>query len=323
MVMIRVLLAAFCLAWPLHLPDALAQAPWPTRPIRVVVPFAPGGTTDIITRILADDLAGRLGQPVVVENRSGANGTIAGNFVAHAAPDGTTFLMGSNGTNVITTFFMKDIPYAPRRDFRNVAMVAQYAQALVVNAAIPVTTVAEFVAYAKARDGQLNYASTGNGARMAMEMFMQRSGIRMAMVTYRGSGPALQDLIRGDVQATFDLQSSTLPAVQTGQLRVLGISTAARNPRTPDVPTLQEAGFTNFEMVSWQGIFAPRGTPDAIVAALNAAVNASLRRPDVETRIRDIGAAPFPLSPTHMDAYIAREFETLGAVAHAAGIQPE
>lgn len=318
--LLRLGLLAFASVAPLA-GIANAQPAWPTRPLRIVVPFAPGGATDIITRIVSEDLTRRLGQPIVVENRSGANGTIAGLFVARSAPDGTTFLMGSNGTNVITTFFMKDMPYDPRREFRSVGMVAQYAQALVVISSLPVSNLAQFIAYAKTHD--LNYASTGNGARMAMELFMQRAGVSLTRVGYRGSGPALQDLTRGEVQATFDLQSSTLPLVNAGQLRALAVSTPQRNPRTPDVPTMAEAGLPGVEMVSWQAIFAPAGTADEVISTFSSALLTTLRQPEIEERMRDIGAAPFPATPAETDAYIAREFSTLGAVAEAAGIQPE
>jgi tripartite-type tricarboxylate transporter receptor subunit TctC len=302
---------------------AIAQPAFPTRPIRMVVPFAPGGATDLITRLLAEEMARPLGQNVVVENRSGASGTIAGNFVARGPADGYTLFMGTTGTNILAPFFVLDAPYETERDFRGVAMVAGIANLLVVGPAIPATTVQEFIAYARANPGRVNYAATGSGSQMAMELFLQRAGITATAVNYRGSGPALQDMIRGDVHATMDLISSTLPTVQDGQLRALGVSTTARNPRAPAVPTLQEAGVPGYELLSWQGVFAPRATPDAIVEKLSQAINDALANPELRRRIEAMAADPMGGTPAEMDRYIAREVATLSAVARAAGIRPQ
>ncbi|MBR0650077.1 tripartite tricarboxylate transporter substrate binding protein [Roseomonas terrae] len=302
---------------------AIAQPAFPTRPIRMVVPFAPGGATDLITRLLAEEMARPLGQNVVVENRSGASGTIAGNFVARGPADGYTLFMGTTGTNILAPFFVLDAPYETERDFRGVAMVAGIANLLVVGPAIPATTVQEFIAYARANPGRVNYAATGSGSQMAMELFLQRAGITATAVNYRGSGPALQDMIRGDVHATMDLISSTLPTVQDGQLRALGVSTTARNPRAPAVPTLQEAGVPGYEFLSWQGVFAPRATPDAIVEKLSQAINDALANPELRRRIEAMAADPMGGTPAEMDRYIAREVATLSAVARAAGIRPQ
>jgi tripartite-type tricarboxylate transporter receptor subunit TctC len=302
---------------------ALAQPTFPTRPVRIVVPFAPGGATDLITRLLAEEMQRPLGQPVVVENRSGASGTIGGNLVARSPADGYTLFMGTTGTNILAPFFVADAPYDTLRDFRGVAMVAGIANLLVVGPSVPARSVQEFIAHARANPGRMNYAATGSGSQMAMELFLQRAGISVTAVNYRGSGPALQDMIRGDVQATMDLISSTLPTVQEGRLRALAVSTRTRNPRAPDVPTLHEAGVTDYEFLSWQGIFAPRATPDAVVEALSRAANAALAVPELRDRIGQMAADPMGGTPAEMDRYIASEVEKLSAVARAAGIRPQ
>lgn len=310
--------AAIALATP-----TVAQPAFPTRPVRMIVPFAPGGATDLITRLLAEEMARPLGQSIVVENRSGASGTIGGNFVARSPADGYTLFMGTTGTNILAPFFVADAPYDTQRDFRGAAMVAGIANLLVVGSAVPATTVHEFIAHARANPGRVNYAATGSGSQMAMELFLQRAGITATAVNYRGSGPALQDMIRGDVHATMDLISSTLPTVQEGRLRALGVSTATRNPRAPDVPTLQEAGVPGYEFLSWQGVFAPRATPDAVIETISRAINEALAVPELRRRIGAMAADPMGGTPAEMDRYIAREVETLSAVARAAGIRPQ
>jgi tripartite-type tricarboxylate transporter receptor subunit TctC len=300
-----------------------AQPAFPTRPVRIIVPFAPGGATDLITRLLAEEMARPLGQPVVVENRSGASGTIGGNAVARSPADGYTLFMGTTGTNILAPFFVADAPYDTQRDFRGVAMVAGIANLLVVGPAVPATTVQEFIAYARANPGRVNYAATGSGSQMAMELFLQRAGITATAVNYRGSGPALQDMIRGDVHGTMDLISSTLPTVQEGRLRALGVSTATRNPRAPEVPTLQEAGVAGYEFLSWQGVFAPRATPDAVVQRLSTAINEALAAPELRRRVNAMAADVMGGTPAEMDRFIAREVETLSAVARTAGIRPQ
>ena len=301
----------------------LGHAAWPERPVRIVVAFPPGSATDVLCRALAQALTPVLGQPVVVENRSGASGTIGGNLVARGPADGYTVFMGTTGTNILAPFFVADAPYDTQRDFRGVAMVAGIANLLVVSPSVPARTLEEFIAHARANPGRLNYAATGSGSQMAMELFLQRAGIAVAAVNYRGSGPALQDMIRGDVHATMDLISSTLPTVQEGRLRALGVSTRTRNPRAPEVPTLHEAGVTGYEFLSWQGVFAPRATPDAVVEALSRAINTALALPELRQRISQMAADPMGGTPAEMDRYIAAEVEKLSAVARAAGIRPQ
>ena len=302
---------------------ALAQPAFPTRPVRMVVPFAPGGATDLITRLLAEEMQRPLGQPVVVENRSGASGTIGGNAVARSPADGYTLFMGTTGTNILAPFFVADAPYDTQRDFRGVAMVAGIANLLVVAPSVPARSVQEFIAYARANPGRLNYAATGSGSQMAMELFLQRAGIAVAAVNYRGSGPALQDMIRGDVHATMDLISSTLPTVQEGRLRALAVSTRTRNLRVPEVPTLEEAGVAEYEFLSWQGVFAPKATPDAVVDAVSRAINTALAVPELRRRIGEMAADPMGGTPAEMDRTIAAEVEKLSAVARTAGIRPQ
>lgn len=301
---------------------ALAQPAFPTRPVRLFVPFAPGGATDLITRLLAEEMQRTLRQPVVVENRSGASGTIGGNLVARSPADGYTLLMGTTGTNILAPFFVADTPYDTQRDFRGVAMVAGIANLLVISSSLPVRTVQEFIAHVRANPGKINYAATGSGSQMAMELFLQRAGISVTAVNYRGSGPALQDIICGDVHVTMDLVSSTLATVQEGQLRALAVSTRSRNSRAPEVPTMQEAGVVDYEFLSWQGVFAPKATPDTVVETLSNAINTALATHELRQRISQMAADPMGGTATDMDRYVAGEVTKFSAVARAAGIRP-
>jgi tripartite-type tricarboxylate transporter receptor subunit TctC len=303
-------------------PPVFAQK-WPQRPIRIVVPFNAGGATDVITRIVMERVSRQMNHAVVVENKGGAAGTIGVDYVAKVAPDGYTFLMGTTGTNITCEFFVKNVPYETTKDFRGVAMVAGIANLLVVHPSVPAKSLAEFIAYAKAHPGKLNYAATGSGSRMAMELFLQRAGIDVTMIPYRGSAPALQDLVKGDVQATMDLFSSTLPAVESGQLRALAISTKARSSRAPNVPTLDESGVKGYEFISWQGVFAPKQTPAGIINPFSSEINKALAAPEVKQRVQDMGAEPMGGPPEQMDAYIKSEIAKLTAVAKAANIRPE
>lgn len=315
--------AAASVAVPATIPDARGQPGFPTQPVRIVVPFAAGGATDVITRLLAEEMAKHLGQSVIVENRSGASGTIAGAAVARSTPDGYTLFMGTTGTNVLAPFFLRDVPYDTQRDFRGVTMVAGIANLLVVHPAVQARNVGELIAYAKANPDGLNYAATGSGSQMAMELFLQRAGIRMTAVNYRGSAPALQDLLRGDVHASMDLISSLLPAVSAGQLRALGVSTRQRNSRAPDVPTLEEAGVAGYEFLSWQGLFAPRATPDEVTEMLARAANAAFASAGLRQRIEATGADVMGGSSPEMDTFIANEVAKLTAVAREANITPQ
>lgn len=303
---------------------AHAQNVWPQRPVRLVVPFAPGGATDIITRLLAEEMTRNIGQSVIVENRGGAAGTIGGTYVARSAPDGYTLFMGTTGTNILAPVFMRNVPYDTQRDFRGVAMVAGIANLLAVTASLPVTSVAELVAHARAHPGQLNYAATGSGSRMAMELFLQGAGnLDIVMVPFSGGGLALQAMLQNQVQVSLDLLPSLMPAVQAGQLRALAVSTRERSSRAPDVPTLAEAGITDYEFISWQGVFAPRATPDAVVEAANRAILAALGAAELRRRVAELGADVMGGSAASMDAYIAAEVTKLNAVATAARIEPQ
>ncbi|WP_431285659.1 Bug family tripartite tricarboxylate transporter substrate binding protein [Humitalea sp. 24SJ18S-53] len=302
---------------------AHAQPVWPQRTVRMVVPFAPGGATDIITRLLAEEMTRNIGQSVVVENRGGASGTIAGTYVARAPADGYTLFMGTTGTNILAPIFIRNVPYETQRDFRGVAMVAGIANLLAVTSALPVATVQELVTYARANPGVLNYAATGSGSRMAMELFLQGTGIDIVMVPFSGGGLALQAMLQNQVHVSLDLLPSLMTAVQDGQLRALAVSTLGRSARAPAVPTLAESGLANYEFISWQGIFAPRATPDAVVEAANRAVLAALAAPETRRRISELGADVMGGTAAEMDAYIAAEIRKLTAVATAAKIEPQ
>jgi tripartite-type tricarboxylate transporter receptor subunit TctC len=302
---------------------AHAQDNWPERPVRVIVPFNAGGATDVITRIVAERVSKELGQSVIVENRGGAAGGIGVNHVIGAPADGTVFLMGTTGTNILSPFFMKSATYDTQRDLRGVGMIAGIPNLLVVNPKVPANDVAEFVSHARANPDEMTYAATGSGSRMAMELFMQQADIKLRMVPYKGSAPALIDLISGEVSSTMDLASSTLTAVEAGQLRALGISTKEPVSRAPNIPAIAQSGYPDFEFLSWQGVFAPKGTPDKIIDRMSQAITVALRDPDTAKKIQDIGAELMITTAKEMDDYIKSEVDRFTVVADKAGITPQ
>lgn len=301
---------------------AHAQDNWPERPVRIIVPFNAGGATDVITRIVAERVSKELGQSVIVENRGGAAGGIGVNHVIGAPADGTVFLMGTTGTNILSPFFMKSATYDTQRDLRGVGMIAGIPNLLVVNPKIPAKDLAEFVSHARANPDEMTYAATGSGSRMAMELFMQQADIKLRMVPYKGSAPALIDLISGEVSSTMDLASSTLTAVEAGQLRALGISTKEPVSRAPTIPAIAQSGYPEFEFLSWQGVFAPKGTPDKIVDRMSQAIDVALRDPETAQKIQDIGAELMITTAKEMDDYIKSEVDRFTVVADKAGIVP-
>ena len=290
--------------------DALSQAPaYPTRPIRLVVPFPPGGATDILARDVAQKLTEAWGQSVVVDNRPGAGGNIGAELVAKAAPDGYTLLMGTVGTHAINASLYAKMPYDHIRDFAPVILVASVPNVLEVNPALPVNSVAELIAYAKANPGKLNFASSGNGTSIHLsgELFKVMAGVQMTHVPYKGSAPAVADLISGQVQLMFDNLPPSLPQIKAGKLRALAVTSSARAPALPDVPTVAEAGLPGFEASSWFGVLAPAGTPPAIVARLNAEIAKWLATPEAKERLSKQGADAAGGSPEDFVKHIAAE----------------
>ncbi|MEO8347027.1 MAG: tripartite tricarboxylate transporter substrate binding protein [Betaproteobacteria bacterium] len=287
---------------------AWAQA-YPSKPIRIVVPFPAGGTTDVLARAVAQKLNESLGQPAVVDNRPGAGGNIGAELVAKSAPDGYTLLMGTVGTHAINPSLYPRMPYDHVRDFAPVILVAGVPNVLVINPGLPVNSVQELIAYAKANPGKLNFASSGNGTSIHLsgELFRTMAGVQMTHVPYKGSAPALQDLVGGQVQLMFDNLPSSLALIKAGKLKALAVTSLARAAALPDVPTLAESGLPGFEASSWFGLLAPAGTPPAAIATLNADVAKWLASPDARERLLAQGAIAAGGTPEDFARHIAAE----------------
>ena len=302
---------------------ARAQAPeWPSRPVRFIVPYPPGGPTDIMGRIVAQAVQGPLGQPFVVENRAGANGLIGSEQAARAAPDGSTFLVNASA-HVIVPHLTPNMPIDVLADFAPVTNIAAVPLWLVVNPALPVRSVAEFIAYARANPGRIAYASSSQGGapHLAGELFKLMTGTDLVHVPYRGSGPAGQDLIAGTVQAMFDSVPASAGAVRDGRLRALAVTTRNRIAPFPDLPTIAEAGVPGYEISTWYGIWAPARTPPAIIARLQQAVAAAARNPETRARFDGLGAEPVADSPEDYARFVRAEYDRWGKLVRDARIK--
>jgi tripartite-type tricarboxylate transporter receptor subunit TctC len=312
-------LAAAALPWF----GASAQA-WPTQPLRVVVPFAPGGPTDVQARMVMQGLASRLGQPVVIDNRAGAGGNIGAAYVARATADGHTLLAGTVGTNAINQSLFTRMEFDPAKDLAPAAFLGTAPNVLIVNRDFPAADVAALIAAAKARPGQISYASPGNGTsnHLAMELFKSRAGIDLTNVTYRGAGPALQDVVAGHVPVMFNGLDNALPAVRAGQVRALAVSSSTRAPLLPDVPAIAET-LAGFETASWTMLFAPAGTPATVIARLNQEVAAVIAAEPVAGRFRELGLAAPAMSPAELRAFVAAEAAKWADAVRASGARVE
>jgi tripartite-type tricarboxylate transporter receptor subunit TctC len=300
-----------------------AQAPeWPNRPVRFIVPYPPGGPTDIMGRIVAQAVQGPLGQPFVVENRAGANGLIGSEQAARAAPDGSTFLVNASA-HVIVPHLTPNMPIDVLADFAPVTNIAAVPLWLVVNPALPVRSVAEFIAYARANPGRIAYASSSQGGapHLAGELFKLMTGTDLVHVPYRGSGPAGQDLIAGTVQAMFDSVPASAGAVRDGRLRALGVTTRNRIAPFPDLPTIAEAGVPGYEISTWYGIWAPARTPPAIIARMQQAVATAARNPETRARFDALGAEPVADSPEDYARFVRAEYDRWGKLVRDARIK--
>jgi len=296
---------------------------YPSRPVRLVVGYPPGGPADIGSRLIAQALSDRLGQPFVVENRPGAGGNIGTEVVVKAAPDGYT-LLNANIPHAINATLYDNLTFNFIRDIAGVASIYRQPTVLVVHPSLPVKTVPEFIAYAKANPGMINVASSGIGTpqHLALELFKRMAVVDLIHVPYRGSAPALTDLISGQVQAMLDTINSSIGHIRTGRLRALGVSMTTRSEALPDVPTI--ATFVpGFEVTSWSGVGAPKKTPADIIAKLNKEVNAALGEPKLKERFAELGALVTPLSSADFDKFIATETEKWGNVIRGANIRAE
>lgn len=298
---------------------------YPDKSVRVVVPFAAGaGSNDIMARLIAQRLSDRFGQQFVVDNRPGASGIIGCDIVAKAQPDGYTVLVMSLTYTVLPSLFSK-LPFDPIKDLTPVTMLASAPLMLVVHPSIPAKSVAEFIAYAKANPGKLNFGSGGPGAtpHLAGEMFKMMAGIQVTHVPYKGGAPALADLVGGQIQFMLENIPGTLPFVKAGKLRALAVTDIKRSPLLPDLPTLDEAGLKGYELVGWNGMFVPAGTPTAIVNKLHEGVVAALAIPDVKERLTVLGADGVGDTPQHFSAFIKADIAKWSKVVKAAGIKVE
>ncbi len=300
---------------------AHAQA-YPTKPVRVILPFPAGGSTDVTARIVVDELSKSLGQPVIVENKPGANGNIAAGEVARAAPDGHTLLFATIGIIAINPSLYK-LPFDPLKDFTPLATAAVNQTVLVVHPSVPADTLQQLIALAKAKPGQISYASTGSGgiAHVAGEMLKRRAGIQMLHVSYKGAAPALQDLIGGQVQVMFDTPATSTPHIQSGKLKAIAIPAAKRYAGLPSAPTFAEAGLPDFEAAVWNGFVGPKGMPEPVVAKLNGEINRLLQRSDVREKLAKQGLEALALTPQEFGARIRADVDRYSKIIKAAGIK--
>jgi tripartite-type tricarboxylate transporter receptor subunit TctC len=313
----------FAAAMALGSPAALAQA-YPNKPIKLIVPFAPGGFTDVVARILGQKLSVALGQQLVVENKAGAGSTIGTEFVAHAPPDGYTLLMVST-THVISPWIYKSLNYDPIKSFTVVGKLVDSPYVLLVNPKVPAKDVKEFIALAKAAPNTIHYASSGNGSSQHLMggLFAAMTGAPLKHVPYRGSSGAATDLVGGVVESSFAGVPNALAQVPAGRLRALAVTTAKRTPMLPDVPTMQEAGVPGYDASVWLALLAPAGTPPEIVARLNTEIAKLMRSPDVHKTLVEAGVEPTPSTPEEMSAYMVREMARWGKVVKDTGVKLE
>ena len=321
----RGLMWRLLVAAALVIPSLTAQAQsWPSKPVRMIVPFPPGGTTDIVARSLGAELQKMWQQPVVVENRAGAGGNVGAEAVAKSPNDGYTLLMGTVGTHSINAALFAQsgnkMPFDAVKDFAPITLAAGVPNVMVVNSKVPVNTVNEFIAYAKARPGQLNMASSGNGTSIHLtgELFKTMTGTYMVHLPYRGSAPALTDLLAGNTNVMFDNLPSALPHIKSGRLKALAVTSRERSPALPDTPTIEEAAnLKGFDASSWFGLFAPAGTSRAIVDKIQSDVTKALAVPEVRERFVAQGAQPGGNTPDQFAAFIRAEIEKWTKVVKA------
>lgn len=317
------LLAATLMAWPLQ--GVAADDAWPQRPIRLVVPFAAGGGNDLLARMVADRLSHELGKPVVVDNRTGAGGAIGTASVAKATPDGYTMLLGNSATHAINLFLYAHLPYDPVKDFVPISQAVNLNFALVTSTSLPVKDFRDFMELAKRKPGTLTFASAGVGTvtQLGVEVLKQMTGATFDHIPYRGAGPALIDLMGGQVNFMFIDLSTVLPQLKGGKLRALAVGSAQRSPLLPGVPTIAESGVPGFNVTSWQGFFFPAGTPKDIVTKAQLAIQKVLATPEVKAELIKAGYDPVGSDSEHFAAFIHAEIAKWSAAAKSAGVKPE
>ena len=304
---------------------ALAQGAWPNKPVRVIVPFAPGGTTDILARALAPELGRAFGQTFVIDNKPGAGGNVGSDMVAKSPPDGYTLLMGTVGTHAINAALYPKLPFDPVKDFAPITLVAGVPNVLVMNPAkaeaAKINSVADLIRYAKANPGKLNMASSGNGTSIHLsgELFKSMTGTYMLHFPYRGSGPALLDLVGGTMDLMFDNLPSALPQIKSGKLKALAVTSAQRSAAMPELPTIAESGVKGFDASSWFGLLAPAGTPTDIIDRIQHETAKSFESPAFKERLLSQGAIPGGQSPAEFAKFIAAESKKWAHVVKVSG----
>ena len=322
--LLRALVAASALLAAL---PALAQtaAPWPSKPIRYIVPFAPGGTTDILARVVGEKLGAALGQTIVIENKAGQGGSAGSTELARAAPDGYTIGGGTISSHAINASLYDKLPYDPVTSFEPITLYATQPNMLLVHPSVPANNVREFIALLKANPEKYSYGSAGNGTsqHISGELFKTMAGVRMQHIPYRGSGQMLPELLGGTLPIAFDNIATALPHIKAGKLRALAVTTAQRSGVAPEVPTLAESGLAGYELSSWQAVFAPAGTPKPIVDRLYTEIARILKMPDVNKRLTDLGLDISGMPPAELAALIKADVPRLGKVVKDSGAKAE
>jgi tripartite-type tricarboxylate transporter receptor subunit TctC len=303
---------------------AHAADTWPSKPITLIVPFAPGGTTDILGRIVAQKLGDALHQSVIVDNRAGAGGTLGANIAAHASGDGYTFFLATIA-HAIAPGLYKSLPYDFIKDFEPVGLVATTPNVLIVNPSVPAKNVQELIAYIKAHPGKVNFGSAGPGSteHLAGELFRSMTGTKIEHVPYKGGAPMMNDLISGQIQMALETSPSAYPHVKAGQVRALAVTSARRSPAYPGVPTLSEAGVKGYEMITWYALMAPKGTPAAVVQRVDAELQKLLKEPDVQKKLADQGVTPGEMGPARLGGFIKSETAKWGKIVNESGAKLE
>ena len=303
---------------------AQSSASWPDKPIKIIVGYSAGGATDILARLVAVKMGNTLGQSVIVENKPGANSNVGAEIVARSPADGYTLYAFSIANTINMSLYPK-LGYDALKDLEPVGMIAKIPNILVVNPNLPIKTVADYVRYAKESKDGVTFASSGSGSSIHLsgEMFKMQSKIQMLHIPYKGSAPAVTDLLGGQVDSMFDNAPSAMPHIQSGKLRAVGITSAQRSPLLPEVPTLAESGYPNFDVQSWFALAAPAGTPKPTIEKLNAALNKALTAPDVRQRLQELGATPEPGSPEKMRDFATAEVKRWREVVKASGAKAE
>jgi tripartite-type tricarboxylate transporter receptor subunit TctC len=304
-------------------PTVFAAAPYPTKPIRIIVAYTPAGATDILARTVGQKLSEGWGQPVIVDNRAGAAGNIGTEVAAKATPDGYTLIMGTAGTHGINVSLYRQLNWHPVKDFAAVSLVAMVPNIMVVNNAQPFKNVKELIAYAKANLGKLSYGSPGNGstAHLSMELFKSMTGINLVHIPYKGSAGVLTDVMGGQIAVTIDNMPPYLPQVKAGKIRALAVSPAKRSTAAPDIPTIAESGVPGYEAVAWFGLLAPAGTPKDIVSKLSVETARILKLPEVNKRVSELGAEPVGSTPEEFSELIKSEIAKWAKVIKDANVE--